>query len=492
MKKASNRPMGLTRINHAVHAHVGVTGKSCKNKRALTRADTLATGGPGSYVVLIKEAKEKFPTDPFKQTTYVLGKGDLQAHTGRRRSVSEATRTSFGKTLMLAIADLKKLRMPIQQIDQIGRKQAVALVAYWALEKGQSAATLTTKLSQLRKFCVLIGKPDAIPMREDLYALLEAVGVDRSALTREQVTPGSKNWSSVSVDPKSIIAQIAIEHPHEALLLELMLYWGLRVSEALSLRPQDSDIGSELEVTRGTKGGRARMVPYMTDPSIATLQRDLLDRCLGWSKAFPKLGMGYRNLTMEAARKKFYNTMEKLGITLEGLGVTPHGLRHEFAANLFNDITGHRPPAEGNEPPDWFKANRQLVEDAYKRVSRALGHTRPDISSAYLGSVTKMSKLQKERVERWVQLVEKTPGVAQALMRAGVERAWLTGRAAKGLDIHPEEQVHLTVQIKPDFDRVELGVSMGVLDSLLSGRVLLVLLHGENQPDGGAEVFFKA
>lgn len=456
-----------------------------------SRAETLTRGGLGSAKPRALEVIQAHPNDPQRQMASLLQDLDLQSLIGRKRVVSERTRTAFGSTLLNLIDDLKKLNMNIQRIDEIGRRHAVALTAYWAIELGHSSSTIQNKLTVIRKFCFLLGKQGAIPKREELYEVLEARGVEKSAVTRAQVTHGSKSWKAAGVDAHAIIKGVAIENPQEALLFELELYFGLRVKEALSFRPRAAERRDGISVQLGTKGGKGRFVPFLQDPEYAAKQRDVLDRARAWADEHNNKGeMGYERLTMEEARTKYYNVLRKYGINKKALGVASHGLRHQFAADMFEDITGHRPPAEGEETPAWFKQNRELVDHAYKKVSEALGHWRKDISTAYLSSVSMMSKMQQKRIEKLIEMFQNTPGVASGMLELGVERAWLTGRAALGIDMPHNERIVLTVDMEEGVKLEVLNDVHALLQKLLPGRVLISpLLGGGVQPDDGVEVF---
>jgi hypothetical protein len=192
---------------------------------------------------------------------------------------------------------------------------------------------------------------------------------------------------------------------------------------------------------------------------------------------------------MEKARKKYYNTLEAVGLTKAKMGVVSHGLRHEYAANLFEQITGHRPPVEGQEPSEWFVKNRAMVDHAYIMVSEALGHWRKDISSSYLGSVARMSKTQKLRIEKLIELVQQTAGVAEGMLQLGVKRVWLTGRAAQGVPIPVRERIQLTVALKDGVELITLQQVHVLLEKLLPGRIVVIPLLQGVEPDDGVEVF---
>ncbi|WP_439606894.1 hypothetical protein [Hydrogenophaga sp.] len=458
-----------------------------------SRAETLTRGGPGSAQLRAQEAIKAHPNDPRRQMTYFLQDLDLQSFTGRKRVVAEKTRTAFGRTLMNIIQDLRKLNMPIQRIDEIGQRHAVVLTAYWANDLGHSSSTIQNKLSAIRKFCELIGKMEAIPKREKLYVALEAKGVEKSAVTRAQVTHGSKSWKAAGVDAQALIEVVAVENPQEAILFELELHFGLRVKEALCFRPREAERRDGIAINLGTKGGLGRFVPFMKDPVKQAKQRDVLERARAWADKHNNKGeMGYERMTMEEARTKYYHVLRKYGINQKAMGVSSHGLRHQFAADMFEDITGHRPPAEGEETPAWFKQNSELVDHAYKKVSEALGHWRKDISTAYLSSVSMMSKLQKLRIEKRIEVFQNTPGVATGLLMLGVERAWLTGRAALGIEMPHNERIVLTVNLEEGVKLEVLKDVHALLQKLLPGRVLVVpLLGGGVQPENGVEVSLR-
>jgi integrase len=73
--------------------------------------------------------------------------------------------------------------------------------------------------------------------------------------------------------------------------------------------------------------------------------------------------------------------MERFGITRAALGVVPHGLRHQGAAEDFERLTGAAPPVAGGPAVDADLDRRARLE-----ISSRLGHGRVQIVSAYLGS----------------------------------------------------------------------------------------------------------
>jgi hypothetical protein len=75
--------------------------------------------------------------------------------------------------------------------------------------------------------------------------------------------------------------------------------------------------------------------------------------------------------------------MAKLGITHQALGITGHGLRHEYANDLYEKETGVMPPLRGGTVVD-----RPLDRDARLKIAQELGHGRIQIVGTYCGKRT--------------------------------------------------------------------------------------------------------
>ena len=74
--------------------------------------------------------------------------------------------------------------------------------------------------------------------------------------------------------------------------------------------------------------------------------------------------------------------MKKFGVTQEVLGVTPHGLRHEYAGDRYEAARRRLTAREG-----WrIHLIPRRTRRARLQVAEELGHARRQISSAYLGS----------------------------------------------------------------------------------------------------------
>ena len=91
--------------------------------------------------------------------------------------------------------------------------------------------------------------------------------------------------------------------------------------------------------------------------------------------------------TLEQAIAHLRYVMEKFGLTKRKLGVTPHGLRHQYAADEYRELTGEAPPVEGGPAVPQTAAQMARLE-----ISQHLGHARVQITNAYLGSSRSATK----------------------------------------------------------------------------------------------------
>lgn len=84
-------------------------------------------------------------------------------------------------------------------------------------------------------------------------------------------------------------------------------------------------------------------------------------------------------LSLKQAYGRFYYVLGKAGITRAAFGVTAHGLRHQYANDKYEQLTGVPSPVRGGP---------RGLDDPEVRiaVARDLGHARKQISSTYLGS----------------------------------------------------------------------------------------------------------
>jgi integrase len=142
-------------------------------------------------------------------------------------------------------------------------------------------------------------------------------------LVRSYVALEDKSWDGNGIDAVAKIEEIAITEPYVAIQLKPQAAFGLRVEESFLLRPAEAvrDDGL-LSATRGTKGGRDRVVPIGFKLAV-------LKEAAQYANPYTGSMIPY-GVTKLQWKNRYYNVLAKHGVTNSGIGVTSHGLRHQF------------------------------------------------------------------------------------------------------------------------------------------------------------------
>jgi hypothetical protein len=194
----------------------------------------------------------------------------------------------------------------------------------------------------------------------------------------------------------------------------------------LRLQPHEDDKGNHLAVTRGPKGGRPREINY-ADFGDDGFKQALEDVKKVLSPGEHAAWKG-RVRDLKQARERFYYVLRQLGLTKKGLGVTAHGLRCEFANRMYEFLTGEDSPIRGGASTDWSK-----VLPHRRTLTRALGHNRVSVTSAYLGSWSMMSRVAQERFSAsWSVLAPLLPTLRTMAEAYGIENIWWVGSRVNG------------------------------------------------------------
>src|SRR5579862_165706 len=193
----------------------------------------------------------------------------------------------------------------------------------------------------MRTFCEWIHHPGMVLPLEHY--------VSGPALAKRScVAHDDKSWIAHGIAPEEKLAQIRAYDARAACWLDLCLVFGARLKETIMLRPHLAERDGQmlltadfrtrncetyLELKRGTKGGRLRWVPIDTPAKRTALEG---------AKSFVRsetghLGDPMKSLAQNIRRLKY--VCEKLGITKADLGITAHGLRHQYAAERYEKFS---------------------------------------------------------------------------------------------------------------------------------------------------------
>ncbi|WP_176060308.1 helix-turn-helix domain-containing protein [Paraburkholderia sp. BCC1876] len=305
---------------------------------------------------------------------------EIHSRTRVSRSVlSVKTQERRTTALCSAFVELRGGGFALESPWSLREKHVRWLVARWVSDK-QSGGTIENKLTYLRALSQWIGKP----------ALVRTLGdyVDRAehGLKRSYVATTDRSWSSNEIDAAAKIAEIAQTCPYVAIQLKLQAAFGLRVEESFLLRPLEAVRDAQtLGIRRGTKGGLAREVPLEAKVGVLEEAARLSNGTTGSTVPADR--------TLKQWRDWYYYVLERHGVTKAELGVTSHGLRHEYLQVLYEKISGVPAPIKGSDA----RAERGLHEQAMQRVVAAAGHTRKTKANAYLSVFGLKERLERQR-----------------------------------------------------------------------------------------------
>lgn len=284
-------------------------------------------------------------------------------------------------TICRSLAELRERGFMLESPYSLRHKHVQALVDRW-VEERQSGGTIENKLSHLKAFCQWMGKHDLIRSLGD-YTDRQAYG-----LIRSYVTTTDKSWKGNGIDAKAVIAEIEQSDPRVAVQLQLQAAFGLRVEESWSLKIASALKNLDtLRVVDGTKGGRKREVPVRLQLLVLERAARLVDPLSGSTTP-----SGY---SIARWRSHYNAVVRKHGVYKKGLGVTSHGLRHEWAHEMYEELARTPAPVKGGEVPE-LEVHRQAIQ----AVVMGAGHSKPSKSGAYLSTFAAMAALERPQVSK--------------------------------------------------------------------------------------------
>ena len=164
-----------------------------------------------------------------------------------------------------------------------------------------------------------------------------------------------------------------VKDEHVRMSLELQRVFGLRREEAMKFTPSYADKGDHIKLKASwTKGGRPRTVPVRTEA-----QRDVLDRARSLT-GFGSLIPPHRSYVQQM--RVYEGNTTRAGLS------SMHGLRHAYAQERYEELTGWKcPVAGGSDHKNLTPGQREADHEARLIISQELGHEREAILGAYVG-----------------------------------------------------------------------------------------------------------
>ena len=271
-----------------------------------------------------------------------------------KRDGSHGTRRERSYALAQMANTLHERGFPGLRARNLKGRHVEALVRDW-FDRGLADAIKMNRMAHLRWWAKEVGKPNVIKPNAEY-------GIGK----RSHVSDGTKR-RDLDIDKLKLVKD---EHVRMALCLQAA--FGLRREEAIKFSPSWADRGDRIVVKASTaKGGRARDVPILQDS-----QRKLLEEARRLARGGAMIPR-HRNY---AEQKKVYEAQTQAA----GLDRN-HGLRHAYALDRYEAITGWKAPAAGGPPRQTLKGEQRRIDTAARiQISGELGHGRLEIARAYL------------------------------------------------------------------------------------------------------------
>jgi len=272
------------------------------------------------------------------------------------REGSYATQAKRERMLTLIANQLHELGYRGMGARSLKPKHIEALLEQWR-EQELSIGTIKNRMATIRWWANKVDKRNVVARSNEHYGI-----PDRRFVTNE---------SKAKTVTQEQLEKVRDEHVRMS--LELQQAFGLRREEAMKIRPCLTDRGDHLFLQASwTKGGRERIVPIRTEQ-----QREALDR------AHQLAGRG----SLIPSNRNYVQQMRIYEGNTRRAGLHHmHGLRHAYAQNRYQELTGWSCPAAGGPVTrELTPEQREQDLEARLTISRELGHERASVISAYLG-----------------------------------------------------------------------------------------------------------
>lgn len=293
------------------------------------------------------------------------------------RTSAKRTRKSMRDRIIKIFSDIYDEGFHIDNPKSLKTRHVKSLVKSWE-RRNLCPSTISAYMSAVRRVCEWINKKGMVGDTKLFVSNPDEFFVACAA--RED-----KSWQAKGIDVLAVIRAVSKKNILFGLVLALQHAFGLRASEAMMLMPAINDKGCYLDIYQGAKGGRARVIPIECEDQRLLLEEVKKHTC-------SKNG----NLIPASAKKdnwsrNFYRTCNQFGISQKE-GVVPHGLRHGYLQNVYEVIAGALSPVRRG--PNDIEPDKLLDKLAKKEVSERASHSRPQVTSYYIGSTD--SRVQKK------------------------------------------------------------------------------------------------
>lgn len=192
----------------------------------------------------------------------------------------------------------------------------------------------------------------------------------RSAVRRNP--PGALNWDGYSQACIDVLEKMG---PRALAVIEFGMFFGLRSKEGSLIDAKkamrEANSHRSVRIVEGTKGGRPRDVPIISEKQMEVLERAAISQGSDYSMIPPELS--WENWVGGPLRKT-------RDLVNKATGGGLHDLRAAYACERYFAVTGHLAPCAGGRIQD-----RAVDLAARLTIARELGHCRVDVVAEYVG-----------------------------------------------------------------------------------------------------------
>lgn len=216
---------------------------------------------------------------------------------------------------------------------------------------------IKNRLAAIRWWAQKVNRQNVVARSNDHYGIPD----------RQFVSSESKAKSVTQADLDKV------RDPRVRMSLTLQQAFGLRREEAIKFMPSYADRGDHILLKESwTKGGKARSIPVRTEEQRKVLEQ--AHRLAGKGSLIPS-AKNYRQ------QLRVYES-DNLRAGLSRM----HGLRHAYAQNRYEELTGWKSPAAGGPAAKSLsQEQREIDRQARLIITQELGHGRPHIVGIYCG-----------------------------------------------------------------------------------------------------------
>lgn len=247
-----------------------------------------------------------------------------------------ATRDLSHHTIRAYSSDISALERHLGQQAHVDELERAPLVAFIEQQRagGLGPASVRRRVSALRGFCRWLVARDLLssdPWAGATIAIRRARNLPRALPAQDLARLLRSLRTAARADENSLVSPEQAFQQTTLLAVTLMVITGVRVSEVVSIKCHDIDLGGRSIRILG-KGRRERHV-FLTNPWICKFTSAYLEMrtTLGVVHPYLLFNVSLGPLTTSAVRARLSKVARDVAITTT---LTPHTLRHTAATQL--------------------------------------------------------------------------------------------------------------------------------------------------------------